>query len=159
VLCRFYHCAKEYTPKIIVRATCDNPCVDWMLADHLINAIGEKDYISGFGAPIGTSLEVFKSDALFKAYLEANDPISQEHVTPYIYKNPQLFKFGKIPYYLKLDRKFRLTVDTKEDMELINNIYSHLYHGYPMLNEQIYEYLNNHLELLEINQNVQQNII
>jgi spore coat polysaccharide biosynthesis protein SpsF len=36
VLSRFYECASLYSPKFIVRATCDNPCIDWELADRLM---------------------------------------------------------------------------------------------------------------------------
>ena len=39
VLGRFYHCAEKYNPELIVRATCDNPCVDWHLADEMIEKI------------------------------------------------------------------------------------------------------------------------
>jgi spore coat polysaccharide biosynthesis protein SpsF len=159
VLKRFYECTKKYSSQLIVRSTCDNPCVDWRVADNLIEAIGNNDYVSGIGGPIGTSLEVFTTNALKKAFIEAKDDVSKEHVTPYIYRNPELFKTDKIHYYLKLKGSFRLTVDTKEDMKLINIIYENLYKGFPIANVDIYKFLDDNPELLEINNEIKQNKI
>ncbi len=156
VLSRFYECAKLYSPEIIIRSTADNPCVDWKVADNLIEAIGTKDYVSGIGGPIGTSLEAFKTKALNRAFAEVSDEVSQEHVTPYIYRNPELFRIAKIPYYLKLKETYRLTVDTKEDMELIDIIYKKLYKGQPINNTDIYEFLDNNPLLMKINSKIKQ---
>lgn len=156
VLSRFYNCAKIYTPEIVIRSTADNPCVDWKFADKLIDAIGNKDYVSGTGGPIGTSLEVFKLGALNKAYAAATEEVYREHVTPFIYRNPDLFSIARVPYYLNLNNTYRLTVDTKDDMELMNLIYKHLYKGQPISNVDIYEFLDENPAFLKINSKVKQ---
>lgn len=84
VLGRFYHCAEKYDPKLIVRATCDNPCVDWNLADAMIESLGNADYIYCEETPLGTSVEIFTNDAMVEAYHQAKSPEEREHVCPYI---------------------------------------------------------------------------
>lgn len=155
VLMRFYNCAKLYQPKYIFRATCDNPFVDWNNADILYSHRDEYDYSHITNAPIGTGVEFCTWEALKKTYLETKDPVEHEHVTPYMYRNPQIFRVGEIPYYLQVHR-YRLTVDTNEDIKLAQKIYDELYKDTPIHNEAIYAYLNNHPEVASINANIQQ---
>ena len=82
VLGRFYHCAEKYNPELIVRATCDNPCVDWHLADEMIENWGDADYMYCKETPLGTSVEVFTKHALNEAYHHAKTPEEREHVCP-----------------------------------------------------------------------------
>lgn len=147
VLGRFYHCAEKYSPKLIVRATCDNPCVDWRLADEMIEDWGDTDYIYCTEAPLGTSVEVFTKDALSEAYFYAKAPEEREHVCPYITRNEK-FVCKQYPYN-KLN--YRLTVDEEADYELMNEIYKQLYEGVPIENQKIYDYLKDHQALTEIN--------
>lgn len=160
VLSRFYNCAITYGAEIIIRATCDNPCVDWKIADLLLEKIDDYDYVSCKDVPIGCSLEVFKASTLMNVYNEASDEISKEHVTSYIYKNPDKFKLKKYQYYIDmLPKGYRLTVDTREDKELIDIIYNNLYDGYPIPNIDIYTFLANNPQIVDINKNIKQNVI
>lgn len=158
VLSRFYNCVKFYKSSIIIRATCDNPFVDGRLVSFLINNIGNYDYVGCKDTPIGTSVEVFTFEALEKAFIEAKDMISKEHVTPYIYKNPNMFSIKMLPY--KSDtfiNSFRLTIDTKEDLELANIIYKELYKGYPINNNDVYNFLQQNPLMAKINAKIKQN--
>ena len=56
---RFIKCIRQYQPQIVVRATSDNPFVDWMQADCQIEGLTDCDYVSSEGAPLGTGVEVF----------------------------------------------------------------------------------------------------
>lgn len=159
VLGRFYQCALKYNPEIIIRATCDNPFVDWHFADILIEQLRDDDYISCDAAPLGTVVEVFKFSSLVKAYKEAKQPEDREHVTPYIYNNKSIFSFNDIPYYLVLKDKYRLTVDTLADYELANIIYKNLYHGKPIENRSIYTFISENREILSINKDVKQKVL
>ena len=155
VLGRFYHCSVKYDPKLIVRATCDNPCVDWHLADEMLENWGDADYMCCKETPLGTSVEVLTMDALAEAFHKAKAPEEREHVCPYITSN---IKFVcKLYSYNKLN--YRLTVDEEADFELINEIYKQLYKGVPIENQEIYDYLKKHEELLRINEKVVQKII
>ena len=159
VLKRFYDCAVQYRPSIIVRATCDNPCVDYEEATKLIDSIGNYDYASLTNAPLGTAVEVFKADALYKAYANAQREDEQEHVTPYIYRHDEIFKILHLPYGNLPPTRIRLTVDTEQDMALIDRIYIKLYKGDIFPNHLIYDYLLSNPSLLELNSDIIQKSI
>lgn len=158
VLSRFLNCAERYNPEIIIRATCDNPCVDWQeiecLVEHLIN--NDADYVAPIGGPLGTSVEVMKYSALLLSMKEAKKPADFEHVTPYIYCNPDKFIISKINYFHKVNNSYRLTIDTIEDYQVIDIIYKHLYHGVPIKNQDIYDFLDQHPNILKINEKIEQ---
>lgn len=160
VLERFYQCAIRYKPQIVVRATSDNPFVDWRQIDNMIDNLEDNDYISSENAPLGTSASVFYAKALYAAYENAVTDIEKEHVTPYIYRHPDVFKVKKIPYYLNINTSnYRLTVDTEQDFELADRLYSNLYKGYPIENSEVYKYLDANPELRAINLSVKQKTI
>lgn len=153
VLARFYHCAIKYNPEVVVRATCDNPFVDYNIADDLWENLGNNDYVFCQNVPLGTGVEVFTMKALSKSFNEATTGPEHEHVTPYIYTHPDLFKtYGRdfgLPSY-------RLTVDEERDYELANKIYDALYQGSPIPNNEVYRLLEKHPELSAINTEVHQ---
>ena len=150
VLDRFYQCTKGYNPEIVVRATCDNPFVDWTLCDTLIEKLGEYDYVGCKDTPLGTSLEVFTMESLEKAYQFATTEPEKEHVTPYIIQkmNSTFIPFNGLSY--------RLTVDEERDFYVANTLYMNLYNGCPIQNTEVYDYLNSHPELAHYNQEVHQ---
>ncbi len=150
VLERFYQCAKKYNPQLVVRATCDNPFVDWKLIDELIESIGNFDYIGCKDTPLGTSAEVFTMSSLIEAYGNANTEPEKEHVTPYIIQN----KESKYIQYNGL--QYRLTVDEERDFYVVDTLYRELYSGQPIPNELVYRYLLNHSDLADYNRGVHQ---
>lgn len=153
VLDRFYQCAIKYSPEVVVRATCDNPFVDFNIADDLWEHLEDNDYVFCKNVPLGTGVEVFTMTALVKSFNEATTGPEHEHVTPYIYTHPDKFStFGRdfgLPSY-------RLTVDEERDYELANRIYEALYEGEPIQNAIVYKFLEEHPELLSINTEVHQ---
>lgn len=153
VLDRYYQCAKLYSPTVVVRATCDNPLVDFSLADDLIDSLKDYDYISPIGIPLGTGVEVFTMQALAQAWQEATTQPDHEHVTPYIYRNPDKFKTFKKNYSLP---SYRLTVDEEADFNLADSIYRALYSGRPILNANVYDYLEHHQDIAHGNVSVHQ---
>ncbi len=161
VLARFYHCLQENPADIIVRATCDNPLVDWQHIQPMIQILTEQqcDYVSGKGFSLGTCVEVCSATALKKAYKEATTSAEHEHVMPYLYLHPDLFKLGVYENENKSHRSFRLTVDCPEDYELMNCIYNALHKGKPIPTEEAVRFLEAHPEIAGINQNIQQKTI
>ena len=153
VLDRFYQCAIKYSPKIVVRATCDNPLVDIELAETMLRSFGDNDYMHGKTCSLGTAVEIFKMSALTEAFHNASTSIEHEHVTPYIWKRPDVYKVEMYPY---VGPSFRLTVDEDKDYELMNLIYDEMYKGSPICNELVYDFLSRHPELVEINKSVEQ---
>jgi glutamate-1-semialdehyde 2,1-aminomutase len=128
VLDRFYHAAKDHDPDYVVRITSDCPLIDPELVDKVIDVAikNDSDYCSNVLTetfPDGQDIEVFRFDALKKAWINATLDSDKEHVTPYIRKNAdvnngKMFKalsYESDKYYGKV----RMTVDQQEDFEVI----------------------------------------
>lgn len=131
VLERFYLCAKEYNAAVIVRVTADDPLKDPGVIKKAVKLYeeGSYDYVSNTVEPTypeGLDIEVFSFEALERAYHEASLPSEKEHVTPYIYKNPDQFRIYNFKNDIDLS-ELRLTLDTPEDYALIHKIYEELY--------------------------------
>ncbi len=130
VLKRFYDCATHYEADIVVRLTGDNALVDAGIIDGGIAYFKEsqRDYIYyREGLPLGMAVEIFTYGALKCAYEHAKDVQCLEHVTPYLYRNPQLFQAERVSCIGKDYSSLRWTMDTEQDKELISEIYTRLY--------------------------------
>lgn len=164
VLSRYYYAAKEYKANVVVRVTSDCPLIDYEVSEKIIQYylenIDKYDYVSNTierTYPRGLDTEVFSFKALEKAFNESKLQRDREHVTPYIWDNSNLFKL----YYYKNDidySELRWTVDTEEDFQLINEIYSLLY---PHMNsnfkfKDILDLYNDYPELKSINAHIEQ---
>ena len=139
VLDRFYHAAVHENADPIIRITADCPLVDPELVsrllamydiaqfDHVAIATGAGAiYLEGGRFPDGLDAECFSLQALSRAWREATDPPDREHVTPYIWRNKQLFRCG----HLLSDGDYstlRWTVDNEQDLALVSKIYEALY--------------------------------
>lgn len=163
VLSRFYYAAIKYGGDIIARFTGDCPLIDPLISDDVIKThiASSGDYSSNTlkrTFPRGLDTEVFSFRVLEKAFNNANKEYEREHVTPYIYENPKLFKLINLEAKGKLRRPdIRITVDTKEDLKLVREIYSQLYKPNQIFyTEDIIKLLNKNPRLLEINKNVKQ---
>lgn len=161
VLSRYMSSAKAVSATIIVRITGDCPLVDPQLIDRSIEAFiqGKVDYLSNTlkrTFPRGMDVEVFSRAALEKAYKMAKSAAQKEHVTPFIYQNPDLFTINQI-YFTKDLSKYRWTVDTPEDLELIRLIIENLYPNHPRFGlEDIVSLVEEHPEWTLINQHIKQ---
>ena len=163
VLSRYYKTAKKFKCDLIVRITSDCPLIDPQIVDLVIEKHLKlnADYTSNTlkrTFPRGLGVEVFNFKVLKKAQKEAKEDYQREHVTPYIYEHPEIFELQNIEAKGKLRRPdLRLTVDTKEDLKLIREIYRYLYNpGKIFYTEEIIDLLDKHPELIKINANVQQ---
>ena len=125
VLKRYYECSKINNIKHIARITSDCPLLDIKLVNKM--AIKYKnanvDYLSNTinrSFPDGLDAEFFSFETLETAYLNAILKSDKEHVTSYI-KRSNLFK--KINILNKKNySKIRVTLDYKEDLDLIKKI-------------------------------------
>ena len=158
VLGRFYKVAEPYSPSIIVRATCDNPFVDWIMADEMISKFDGFDYSYPEDCPLGVGVELISYKALTEAYKEATRSFEREHVCPFIYDQPSRFRVKKDKYIFDtgIASKARLTMDEPSDYEFINQVYKELYKGEEIPNPVLYSYLSNNPEMMSINVNVHQ---
>lgn len=163
VLSRYYEAAIEYNADIIVRITSDCPLIDPFVIDDVIEHYLESDYdlvtnggldLSMRTYPRGLDVEVFSFKMLKEANGYASRKYEREHVTPYIYENSK-----KIYYYKnKTDEsKYRWTLDTDEDLELIEAIYDNLYQGkHDFYFSEILDLFTRKPELFDINKYVEQ---
>ncbi|MFO7736609.1 MAG: glycosyltransferase family protein [bacterium] len=159
VLDRYYGAAKEAIPQekradaAIVRVTSDCPLIDPAVIDQMVTTWSslDVDYCANRLSaedrtwPLGMDVEVFSFNALGKAWEEASDPFFREHVTPYILRNPEKFSLKGI--YAEEDRSdLRMTVDYREDLELMRTIYRYFGRDTMTIDELISWYLNNEEE-------------
>lgn len=133
VLSRYYEAAVAFEANVIVRLTSDCPLIDPVIVDAVIEKYSRQqdkfDYVSNTlerTYPRGLDTEVFSFGALEKAYKEAVLQRDREHVTAYIYSNPQRFNINHVKGEQDYSH-FRWTVDTPEDFELIQRILNKLY--------------------------------
>jgi spore coat polysaccharide biosynthesis protein SpsF len=162
VLSRFYEAALKYNLNVIVRVTSDCPLIDPDLIKHNVekyivlnnpnvymsNAL-DRTFARGF------DFEIFSFEALKEAFINARIESDLEHVTPYIWKN----KSGKIEFMhicQEIDNsRFRITVDTKEDFDLVKLLIEK-YKADELSYNKIEDILDQHPELVEINSHIGQ---
>jgi spore coat polysaccharide biosynthesis protein SpsF (cytidylyltransferase family) len=158
VLSRYYFAAKESSADIIVRITSDCPLIDPFIIDevilhHLNNGNDFTSNITTRTFPDGMDVEVFNFNTLEKTYQEALLPEEREHVTHYIWKNSNLMSKKIFTAGCVLSdnnySKLRLTLDYKEDMELLIKLIDIA--GIEKNCPQYIDILYNNPELLEIN--------
>jgi len=137
VLSRYAEAASLYRAEVVVRICCDSPLLDPLLVDQFIgNFQGSNppyDYLSNTinqSYPLGMNVEVFSRWALEQADMNAKRPYEREHVTPYIYFNPERFVIHQEHSLIDLGH-LRLTVDVPEDFELVKLVLEALYPNSP----------------------------
>lgn len=128
VLGRFRGAAEATNADAVVRLTADCPVVDPQVIDRLISRFWalypEVDYVSNTlerTYPRGLDAEVFSRAALEAAAKEAIEEHDREHVTPFLYRNPERFQLSQMRNDRDLSHH-RWTVDTPEDFALVRRI-------------------------------------
>lgn len=158
VLQRFIDAAEENGAKQIIRICSDNPFLELDSINNLVDFVRDTnenlDYVSFNinGTPsikthYGFWTEYVTLDALKRVKALTNESLYHEHVTNYIYANPNLFKIEWIegPEVLKSHSDIRLTIDTQEDFRNAQQIYTDLCKQipYPSI-DQVVSYLDKH---------------
>jgi len=136
VLKRFIDAAVKFGFKKVIRVCADNPLFDISGTIKLVAFSGQNDYtafkLKGDKPTITTHNgfwgEVVSLEALKKVMNLTNKKIYLEHVTNFIYTQPDLFdiKLIKAPEDMYCRDDIRLTVDTIDDYRLVSEIYSYL---------------------------------
>jgi spore coat polysaccharide biosynthesis protein SpsF len=160
VLDRYYNCAKKFHIDTIVRITADCPLIDPQITDNLIMEFNTKnfDYITNTldrTFPHGMDVEIFSYEVLEKTWKDAKLPSEREHVTPFIQKNKKNMKLHNIKNPKNLSH-IRITLDYKEDLEIITKIISRI-NKRPILIQDILDIISGQPDLLKINQHITQN--
>lgn len=138
VLDRFIQCARHFKLAVNVRICADNPFIQ---PQHMVELITNYhaspcDY-SSFAFPDGTPIirshigfftEIVSTEALERAAAATSDAFYHEHVTNYIYGNPDQYRVRLLPLPLHLQARtdIRLTIDTADDFEMASSLYHEL---------------------------------
>lgn len=164
VLDRFYQTARRYGVSVIVRVTPDCPLLDPGVAGRVLARFlevrGTLDYVSNTQPPTfpdGLDTEVVTFAALERAWREARLASEREHVTPYIWKQPDTFRVANVTHEPDLSA-LRWTVDEPADLEFVRAVYRHLGGtGETAGMDDVLELLQRHPELEAINRSTARN--
>ena len=164
VLDRYYRAALAFGADVVVRITSDCPLIDPTVVDVVVRQFhlkGDVDYVTNTlpprTFPRGFDVEVLAFDALKRAWTDATDPSDREHVTPYIYKHPDIFRLHG--HYNRIDLSYiRLTVDTEEDLALVRNIYA-FFKNDSFTCRQLLAAFSLHPGWFAINRNIHQKVV
>lgn len=174
VLDRFISAAKTFGASKVVRVCADNVFLDVEELRDLYNRLKNSDrdyesYQTSDGTPsirthYGFWAEGAALNALEKAKELTEEPFYHEHVTNFIYGNPDLFKINlkplaKIYPTIESYPYLRLTVDTRDDFDISRKIYNYFIENDKAITvNNLLSYIDSHAELTDkmkeiINQN------
>jgi|SaaInlStandDraft_2_1057019.scaffolds.fasta_scaffold20927_3 spore coat polysaccharide biosynthesis protein SpsF len=161
LLDRHYSCAKKFNADPIIRITSDCPLIDPCLVEKMLQVFLKKnyDYVTNREPPTypdGLDTEIFSFSALKKADKFSKMSSEREHVNPYIVKNPKKFKIFN--YENKKDLShLRWTVDEKQDLKFVRQIYSRMKPKTLFSTNAILKILAKEPDLQKINQGINRN--
>ncbi len=165
VLDRYYQTAEAYRANAVVRITADCPLLDPQISSLVVRRFLEirPDYCANTlerTFPRGLDTEVVSIQALETSHREATESPDREHVTRFIWRQPQ--KFTLLSVRGSDDNSnHRWTVDTPEDLEFVKKIYRHIlntphgeraFHG----SDKILALLHKHPDWVDINASIEQ---
>ena len=166
VLDRFIQGAREHKFDKIIRVCADNPFLDLAGMKTLIEAFekSDTDYLSfqlagnkpSILTHFGFWTEAVRLDALEKAQQLTNEKLYHEHVTNFIYGNPEIFnvQFIQADPLVFSRTDIRMTLDTPEDFKIQQQIFATISKENPNFGiPEIVNWLDRHPEILEIMKN------
>jgi spore coat polysaccharide biosynthesis protein SpsF len=162
VLARFIKAAHKNGFSKIIRVCADNPFLDLAALQSLITAItnSDADYLSfqlagnkpSILTHFGFWTEAVSLAALEKAQQLTTEKLYHEHVTNFIYGNPDLFnvQFIQADPLVFSRTDIRMTLDTPQDFEIQQKIFAAITKENPNFGiQEIVNWLNQHPEILE----------
>ena len=159
VLNRFIKAAEEYQLKGIIRICSDNPFLDPEGIRTLIDKAQQSNaqYIGfrinnlpSIKTHFGFWGEYVTLDALRQVAWSTDAPLAHEHVTIHIYTHPEEYhcEWINCPDFIQGRNDIRLTVDTQEDFENAQQVYSDLCTMQPNFGlREVVNYIDQHEEL------------
>ncbi|NQX91518.1 MAG: glycosyl transferase family 2 [Flavobacteriales bacterium] len=158
VLKRTVDAANHFGVTDIIRICSDNPFLHPMFVSALIEDKSAADYVSYQvdGLPTirthyGLFAERVQLSALERAVEDQPDPFFLEHVTNYIYGNPDKFECNwlNIEDHLLGLENLRLTIDDPIDFKLAGEIYEAIVKDGQFSLSELKDYLNSHVSVKE----------
>lgn len=160
VLDRYYRAAVQHQADFVIRITADCPLIEPKVIDLVVRAFLEEgpDYASNVlerTYPQGLDTEVMTIAALERAWLEATESFQRVHVTPYLYRNPDLFRLLSVTNDCDYSGH-RWTVDTPDDLEFVRAVYDRLDRAGDFSWTNVLALLAREPTLAEINRHIRQ---
>ncbi len=134
VLARYYQAALKSRLDVIVRVTGDCPLIDAPWVDRSIREFKKSKADALFcpnSVPYGFRFNILSFDALERAFKNATLPSEREHVVPYLWNHPALFKLRRYGY-ARRGPAYHLSVDYPRDLELVRAVYAELFPTDPL---------------------------
>ena len=125
VLARYFWLAQNSQADPVIRITGDCPLIDGEVIQQALNLYNDDktlDYValaSEWGD--GLDCEVIRFSALEKAHQEATLPTDREHVTPFLWRQPERFKQALLLCPFDLSGQ-RWSVDTRQDLDFLEMV-------------------------------------
>lgn len=125
---RFKGAVEKFNLDIAVRINGDCPFVDTQLIDFCIDTAlnRQADYTSTVleeTFPVGMHVEVLEKNVFKKIDEDKLSSSDKEHVTPFIYNNPEIFSQCSI-FSNENFSKYRLTVDFEDDLKFCRKVWN-----------------------------------
>lgn len=130
VLQRTVEVVEKSQADTVIRVTSDCPFLDYTVASALLKVFeyADVDYARlpfNEGFPLGFDTEVVRADKLCQIALKDPDDYEKEHVTPYIWRRPDLYSTLVLGTIENL-RAWRLVVDEQKDYEMATKVFDSL---------------------------------
>ncbi len=168
LLSRYKFTAESINANIIVRLVSDTPLIDPKEIDKVVETYvnNSYDFVSNFFPfprtyPDGFSVEVFSFKILVEMFNEAKRPSDREHMTFFIWRQPQRYKIFRVDYNRDISN-YRFNLDYKEDYLLIKAVYEGIYQQKREFTlEDIINFLDSNSYIFELNSKIKpyENII
>lgn len=155
---RVLNAHQENNTDIIVELTGDCPFIDPILIDDAIQFYldNDYDYVSNsvkMTYPIGMAIQVYSLKALEKVAQKQLSDMDKEHVTPEFYTSGKYSIYNiEAPKHLHYPQ-LSVTLDTKEDYEVISSIINSFKRDDFSL-EEIIEFAKNNTDIVNINKDI-----
>jgi spore coat polysaccharide biosynthesis protein SpsF len=136
LLDRAYHAARVERTDTVVHIPASCALVDPAVIDRVVGAYRNKaadvDYVSNLHPPTypaGNDVEVVPMRALEIAWRQARAPHERQHMTPFLWDQPDRFRVGNVTRETRSDASAaqRLVVETADDYEKVRAVYDALY--------------------------------
>lgn len=164
VLNRFYNAFLRFPSDVVVRITADDPFKEPAVIDKVIDTYlnGDYDYVTNNyppSFPEGLDCEVFSSKLLGEMEKKSNDSFEREHVTQYVFRHSAEYSIGNVKNTVNISN-LRWTIDTADDLKMVNSIYAHRDGGTEiLLMDEILKILEKYPEITQINSNVARSVM
>lgn len=130
VLARYHGAAVANRADAVVRITADCPLLDPDVVGQVVARLrqGDVDYVNNTTPPTfpdGLDCEAFTFEALDQAFREARLPSQREHVTPFLWGQPERYRTAVLRSPVDLSAH-RWTVDEPQDLLFVRAVMSRL---------------------------------